>query len=30
MEVIVAAKTWLDRQSFEFFIEWLAKVRATG
>jgi histone-lysine N-methyltransferase SETMAR len=29
-EVIAAAETWLDRQTFEFFFEWLAKVRATG
>jgi len=28
-EVISAAETWLDRH-FEFFFEWLAKVRATG
>jgi len=29
-EVIAAAETWLDRQPFEFFFEWLAKVRAMG
>jgi len=30
-EVIAAAETWLDAQSFEFFFfEWLIKVRATG
>ena len=29
-EVIAAAETWLDGQPSDFFIEWLAKVRATG
>ena len=29
-EVIAAAETWLDGQTFEFFFEWLAKVTATG
>jgi len=29
-EVIAPAATWLDGQTFEFFFEWLAKVRATG
>ena len=29
-EVIAASETWLDGQTSEFFIEWLAKVRATG
>ena len=29
-EVIAAAETWLDGQPSEFFLEWLAKVRATG
>ena len=29
-EVIAAAETWLDGQTYEFFFEWLAKVRATG
>jgi len=28
-EVVVAAETWLDGQSSDFF-EWLAKFRATG
>jgi hypothetical protein len=26
-EVIAAAETWLDRQPYDFFFEWLAKVR---
>ena len=29
-EVIAAAETWLDGQPSESFLEWLAKVRATG
>jgi len=29
-EFIVAAETWLDGQTSDFFFEWLAKVRATG
>ena len=31
-EVIAAAETWLDGQTFDFFFyfEWLSKVRATG
>jgi len=29
-EVIAAAETWLDDQLSEFFLKWLAKVRATG
>jgi len=29
MEVIAAAETWLDGQPYEFFFEWLAKVKAT-
>ena len=29
-EVIAAAETWLDGQPSEFFLKWLAKVRATG
>jgi len=29
-EVIAAAETWLDRKTYEFFFEWLAKVRAMG
>jgi len=30
MEVTAAAETWLDGQPFEFFFEWLAKVRTMG
>ena len=30
VEVIAAAETWLDGQPYEFFFEWLAKVRAMG
>jgi len=29
-EVIAATEAWLDRQTSEFFFEWLGKVRATG
>jgi len=29
-EVIAAAENWLDGQPYDFFFEWLAKVRATG
>jgi len=29
-EVIAAAGTWMDGQHFDFFFEWLAKVRAMG
>jgi len=29
-EVIAAAETWLDGQPSDFFIEWVAEVRATG
>jgi len=29
-EVIAAAETWLDGQFYDFFLEWLAKVRATS
>jgi len=28
-EVIAATETWLDGQPFDFFFEWLTKVRAT-
>ena len=29
-EVIAAAETWLEGQPYDFFFDWLAKVRATG
>jgi histone-lysine N-methyltransferase SETMAR len=29
-EFIVAADTWLDGQTSEFFFKWLVKVRETG
>ena len=29
-EVIAATETWLDEQPYDFFLEWFAKVRATG
>jgi len=29
-DVIATAETWLDGQHSEFFVEWFAKVRATG
>jgi len=29
-DVIAAAETWLDGQTYEFFFAWLTKVRATG
>jgi len=29
-QVIGAVETWLDGLTYEFFFEWLAKVRATG
>jgi len=29
-EVIAAVETWLDGEPFDFFFDWLAKVRATG